>query len=121
MDNTHLHPEKYPEDLQTQIAQARQRAAIAKITEPHAESAYYDRESGRIVIQLKYGAVFSFPAELGQGLAGASPEALAEVEVTPSGLGLHWESLDADLSVPALLNGLYGNEAWMAQIYSSAP
>lgn len=46
MDNTHLHPEKYPEDLQTQIAQARQRAAIAKITEPHAKSAYYDRESG---------------------------------------------------------------------------
>ena len=50
------------------------------------------------------------------GLAGAYPEDLAEVEVTPSGDGLHWEKLDADFSVPALLAGVFGTAAWMVQI-----
>ena len=68
------------------------------------------------MIHLQYGAIFSFLAELGQGLSGATLEDLAEVEVTPSGMGLHWEKLDADLSVPALLNGIYGNSAWMEQL-----
>lgn len=69
-----------------------------------------------MVIHLKYGAIFSFPAALAQGLSDASPDDLAEVEITPSGTGLHWEKLDADLSIPALLNGIYGNAAWMEQI-----
>lgn len=88
--------------------------------EPRAETAEYDRDSGRIVIHLQHGAIFSFPAKLGQGLAEASPDELAAVEVTPSGTGLHWETLDADLSVPALLNGIYGNAAWVATITSTA-
>jgi hypothetical protein len=46
----------------------------------------------------------------------ASPEDLAEIEGTPSGDGLHWEKLDADFSVPALLAGVFGTAAWMAQI-----
>ncbi|HEY9896387.1 MAG TPA: DUF2442 domain-containing protein [Candidatus Sericytochromatia bacterium] len=104
------------EELIAQIAQARKNAAIASLTEPTAENAFYDRTSGRVVIQLRYGATFSFPATLGQGLAGASPDDLAAVEVSPSGTGLHWEKLDADLSVPALLNGIYGNATWMATI-----
>lgn len=104
------------EGLIAQIAQARQNAAIATLTEPTAENAFYDRDSGRIIVQLRYGATFSFPAALGQGLAGASPDALADIKVAPSGTGLHWGQLDADLSVPALLNGIYGNEAWMAAI-----
>ncbi len=116
MDNTQPHAA----DLQTQIARARERATIANFTEPRAEFAYYDRSTGRVVIHLKFGAIFSFPAELGQGLAGASPDDLAEVEITPSGSGLHWEKLDADLSIPALLNGVYGNETWMAQVISLA-
>jgi hypothetical protein len=65
---------------------------------------------------LKRGATFSFPPALAQGLAGASPEDLAEVEVTPSGDGLHFLKLDADFSVPALLAGVFGTEAWMAQL-----
>lgn len=102
--------------LRSQIVQAREKAIISSLCEPRAEAAYYDRDSGRIVIHLQHGAIFSFPAELGQGLAGATPNDLAAVEVTPSGMGLHWESLDADLSVPALLNGIYGNSAWMIQL-----
>ncbi len=65
---------------------------------------------------MKSGASFSFPSALAQGLAGASPEDLAEVEVTPSGDGLHFLKLDADFSVPALLAGVFGTAAWMAQV-----
>jgi hypothetical protein len=104
------------ESLKAAIAKAREAAAIANAVEPRAESAYYDQSSDRIVINLKSGATYSFPPALAQGLAGASPEDLAEVEVTPSGDGLHWEKLDADFSVPALLAGVFGTEAWMAQI-----
>jgi hypothetical protein len=106
--------------LKTAIAKAREAAVIANAAEPRAESAYYDQNSDRIVINLKSGATYSFPPEIAQSLAGASPEDLAEVEVTPSGDGLHWEKLDADFSVPALLTGVFGTDAWMAQIKMKA-
>ena len=49
-------------------------------------------------------------------MQNATPEQLAEVEVTPSGQGLHWETLDADLSIPDLLRGVYGNRKWMDEL-----
>ena len=116
MDSTELQEA----DLNQQIAVARENAVTASHIEPRAKSAYYEPASDRIVVQLQFGATFSFPSRLGQGLAEAGAEDLAEVEVTPSGIGLHWEKLDADLSVPALLNGIYGNAAWMAQIAAMA-
>lgn len=42
------------------------------------------------------------------------------MEVTPSGDGLHFLKLDADFSVPAILAGVFGTEAWMAQIKMKA-
>ena len=116
MDSTELQEAT----LNQQISAARGKAVAASLSEPRAEAAYYDPASDRIVVQLRFGATFSFPAKLGQGLADATPEELAKIEVTPSGIGLHWEALDADLSVPALLNGIYGNEAWMEKIMSMA-
>lgn len=104
------------ETMKAAIAKAREAAVIANTIEPRAQSAYYDQSSDRIIIHLKSGATFSFPPELAQGLAGAFPEDLAEVEVTPSGDGLHWEKLDADFSVPGLLAGVFGTKAWMEQI-----
>ena len=46
-----------------------------------------------------------------KGLVGANPDELAAVEVTPSAIGLHWEKLDVDLTVPSLLRGVYGTKA----------
>ncbi|MBR5949894.1 MAG: DUF2442 domain-containing protein [Actinomycetaceae bacterium] len=53
---------------------------------------------------------------LAEGLAGAAPGDLAEIEISPAGLGLHWPRLDADLYVPALLQGVFGSQAWMARL-----
>jgi Protein of unknown function (DUF2442) len=95
---------------------AKRAAARADQIEPRAKSARYDRRTNRIVVELRNGASFMFPAELAQGLAGASPKDLAEVQVTPSGSGLRWPNLDADFSLPNLLAGEFGTKSWMAEL-----
>jgi hypothetical protein len=80
--------------------------------DPRAIAAHYDR--GQIVVDLSTGYRVSFAATRAQGLAGASSSDLAEIEITPSGYGLHWPKLDADLWLPALLEGVFGSRAWMA-------
>jgi hypothetical protein len=101
--------------LAAEIAAARRRGAVAARTEPRASVARFDRQTGRVVIELTNGCTFEFPAELGQGLRGATPDQLAEVEVLPGGSGLRWEQLDADLSVAGLVAGIFGSERWMAR------
>lgn len=81
----------------------------------HAVSARYDRRRQRVVVALSTGVELAFPTRLAEGLANASPEHLADIEVSPAGLGLHWPRLDADLYVPALLQGVFGSTGWMAR------
>jgi len=81
----------------------------------HAVSARYDRRRSRIVVALNTGVELAFPARLAEGLAGAAAESLADIEISPGGLGLHWPRLDADLYVPALMQSVLGSERWMAR------
>ncbi len=81
----------------------------------HAVAARFDRRRGRVVVALDTGLELTFPARLAEGLADASPAKLAEIQISPSGLGLHWPQLDADLYVPALMQGVFGSNAWMAK------
>jgi len=81
----------------------------------HAVTARYDRRSSRVVVGLNTGVQVAFPVSLAEGLAGAAPDDLAEIEISPTGLGLHWPRLDADVYVPALLQGVFGSRTWMAQ------
>ena len=37
-----------------------------------------------------------------------------DAEISPSGLGIHFPRLDADLYIPALLEGFLGSKRWMA-------
>lgn len=98
-----------------EYAGAKRSAARADRIEPRAKSARYDRRTNRVVVELRNGATFIFPAELAQGLAGASPKDLVDVRITPSGEGLRWPSLDADFSLPNLLAGEFGSKVWMAE------
>jgi hypothetical protein len=104
------------EEVLAQIAVARSRAKNAAATEVRAKSAWYDPQTQRVVVELTNGAMFAFPSDQGQGLRGASAKDLASVELSPSGLGLHWDKLDADLYVPALLQGMFGTKEWMRQL-----
>jgi Protein of unknown function (DUF2442) len=81
---------------------------------PLAVSAGYDSGRNRIVITFNTGADFSFSPEQAQGLEHATPEELSKIEISPSGLGIHFPELDADFDVPSLLLGAFGTRRWMA-------
>ena len=78
-----------------------------------ATAAHYDRGRGRVVIRLSTGLEVMFAPHDAQGLAGAKPDQLNPIEISPTGLGLHFPKLDADLYLPALLEGLRGSRNWM--------
>lgn len=105
-------------ELLAQIAEADARTAEEDRTEPRARAATFDPATRRVRIELKNGCVFEFPADLGQGLRGASADDLAHIEVFPGGIGLRWDSLDVDLSVTGLVSGVFGTRAWMRQLES---
>lgn len=97
------------------IEAALERGRQASAGEPRARAARYDRRRRRVVVELTNGCTFAFPPHLAQGLEAATDEQLAGVELLGAGYGLHWEALDADLSVPRLLAGLFGTKAYMAR------
>ena len=78
---------------------------------PRATSASYDRRRRRVVVRLDGGVELAFAPKGVQGLREASADALSSIEVTPSGLGLHFPLLDADVYLPALVGG---SSRWMA-------
>ena len=98
-----------------QIGAAVERGRIARLTEPRAANARYDRDAGRVIVELTNGCVFAFPPRLAQGLEVATDDQLASVEILGSGYGLQWEALDVDLSIPGLLAGLFVTRAFMAR------
>lgn len=100
---------------EAQIDAALERGRAARLHEPRAAAARYDRRSRRVIVELVNGCTFAFPPQLAQGLEAATEEQLSQVEILGAGSGLHWEALDADLSIPGLLAGLFGTKAYLAQ------
>lgn len=99
-------------------AEKRMRAELKD--QPKAVQARYDRRVSRIVIGLDNGLELAFPPRLAQGLEHATPAELANIEISPLGDGLHWPAIDADLYVPALLQGVFGSKSWMARHLGAA-
>jgi hypothetical protein len=66
------------------------------------------------VVNLNTGLELAFPPRLAQGLEHAKPTELADVELSPSGFGIHFPKVDAHVYLPALLQGVFGSKAWMA-------
>jgi hypothetical protein len=99
-----------------QFRTANKRGAEAVARGPAAQAARYDAQRKLIVLALRDGCEFAFPPALAEGLAGAPRTKLSKIEISPNGLGLHWPLLDADLYVPALIEGTFGSRRWMQQI-----
>lgn len=93
---------------------ANRRGERVRASVPKAISARYDRDSGRIIVQLSSKLDVSFSPHDAQGLENARPAQLEEIEISPSGLGIHFPKLDADLYLPSLLEGFLGSRRWMA-------
>src|ERR1051326_5113678 len=93
---------------------ANARAAALRARTPAAVAARYDRRLGRVFITLSTGIDVAFRPGDAQGLESAQPSDLSAIEISPSGLGLHFPKIDADLYLPALLEGFLGSKRWMA-------
>jgi hypothetical protein len=93
---------------------ANQRAKEMQQTFPRAIGAHYDRKTRKIVVELSSRVIVSFSPGDAEGLEGAKPSQLDAIEISPSGFGIHFPALDADLYVPGILEGLLGAKRWMA-------
>jgi len=80
----------------------------------HALKAHYDQGRNRVVIELANGVEIAFDPHRTQDLETAAPADLAEIEISASGLGLYFPRCDADFSIPALMQGIFGTRKWMA-------
>jgi hypothetical protein len=86
----------------------------ARLRGPRAESAHYDAGRDRVIVCLTTGVEIGFAPRDVEGLQHASTDDLKAVEVEAFGLGIHFPTIDADLYVPALLEGVLGSTRWMA-------
>jgi hypothetical protein len=100
--------------FEEEFKKANQRGQDLQANVPRAVAARYDRRTGRVVIGLSSGLEVGFLPEKVEGLEEASAAELEEIEITPSGYGIHFPKLDADLYLPALLQGFTGSRKWMA-------
>jgi len=88
--------------------------------QPRAASARYDRKLRQVVVKYTNGATFSFPPALVQGLSGAPADKLADIRILGRGFGLHWEALDTDLTVPGLVDYVFGARKVAARLAGQA-
>jgi Protein of unknown function (DUF2442) len=93
---------------------ANRRGAARKASFPAAVSVRFDRRTARLVVALASGLQLSFLPRDAEGLEHAQPDDLIGAEISPSGLGIHFPKLDADIYLPALLEGFLGSRRWMA-------
>lgn len=103
-------------ELEKEIEAARKAGSEAAQAGNRAQDAWYDSTHHTIIFKKTDGILIGIPVKLLQGLGNATRAELSEVEVTPSGYGLHWESLDVDLAIPQLMRQVFGTKAWMSNL-----
>jgi hypothetical protein len=109
-------PDWVKKELRSNFARASRAGRKAEKMEPRAARATYRASDDALVIELTNGAAITVPVKLIPGLKGAAPSDVRTVEVLGRGGGLHWESLDLDLSVPALVSSVFAGPEWMAEL-----
>src|SRR6516165_1855316 len=92
----------------------------ARMRGPRAESAHYDAGRNRIIVRLTTGVELGFAPGSVEGLERASVADLKAIEVQAFGLGIHFPKLDANLYVPAPLEGVLGSKRWLAERLGAA-
>lgn len=99
--------------LNQQFEEATKRGRETLLASPKAKTVSYNAKSKRIVIELENGVSAIIPVGLIEVLQNASNEQINDVEIAVEGLYLRWTSLDEDLFVPNLLQGVFGTRKWM--------
>jgi hypothetical protein len=101
-------------ELTTEQFKAAKARGDARLRGPRAESAHYDAGRNRVIVRLTTGVEIGFAPRDVEGLQHASVDDLRTIKVEAFGLGIHFPKLDADIYVPALLEGVLGSKRWMA-------
>ncbi len=101
------------EALIQQFNEATKRGQDTLTNSPKAKAVSYNAKSKRIVIELESGVSAIIPINLIEILQNASDRQIRDVELAVEGLYVRWKSLDEDLFVPNLLQGVLGTRKWM--------
>lgn len=109
-------PDWVKKELRANYARASRAGRWAARSEPRAARATYYARDATLRIKLTNGATITVPVRLIPGLKGAPAAEVRAVEVLGRGGGLHWDSLDLDLSVPALVSSVFAGPEWMAEL-----
>ena len=109
-------PDWIKNELCSNFARATRAGRQAAKLEPRAARATYRARDNALLIELTNGAALTIPVKLIPGLKGAAPSDMRSVEVLGRGGGLHWENLDLDISVPALVSSVFAGPEWMAEL-----
>lgn len=102
-------------ELDAEIEAARLKADSERGHAVLAMSVRYDRTTRRVIVELNTGSTFIFPVDRVQGLQGAADDDLSVLNVMPLGELIEWPRLDWHASLPALMSGRYGSDAWMSR------
>jgi hypothetical protein len=84
--------------------------------EPLAQTVEYIPDLKLLMVGLSNGRRLALPIEEMQELGTATREQLQNYALLGGGTGISFPDLDVDLYVPALIEGVYGNRRWMAQL-----
>lgn len=106
-------------EVSTSDAQIDEAIARARIDDERAirvTKATYRLRGDLVVLVLSSGVQVAVPRTLLQGLEGATPAALRQIEIEGPGTGLHWPTLGVDHYIPALLGGVFGTRRWMSEL-----
>ena len=90
--------------------------AKAHAGDPLAQGVEHIPALNLLIVTLSNQRRLVLPIEDLQGLENASHEQLQNYELLGHGTGISFPDLDVDLYVPALIEGVYGNRRWMAQL-----
>ena len=110
------HNTSHISDEEIEAAIERGKVEMQDPLRPRALAVVYLPIEDKIVLTLPTGAELAIPRKQLQGLADAEPSDVARFKLEVDGLSLHWESLDVDHYVPALIDGFFGNRRWMSEL-----
>jgi hypothetical protein len=99
----------------SEIEAALERAKLHD-SEPRALTVEHIPSLNLLIVGLSNQRRLVLPTEDVQGLGSATHEQMRKYKLFGRGTGICFPELDVDLYVPALIEGVYGNRRWMAQL-----
>ena len=103
-------------ELDRQYEEATKRGAEELKRLPKAASARYDKNSKRLVLEMRNGTTVLVPVNLIQGLQTGDDKSLGDFDLVGEGTQIHWHSLDVQFYIEDLLRGVFGTPKWMSKL-----